>query len=147
MTRETKPGRSAKARSAKAGAARPSRAAAAPAARARSGEARGKQTGDNQTRGTAQRATRTRDDKPGPARRGAGGSEKAAHALSSLIRATPRKPAAKVPARKAGTGAARSAARPGGWKTCSRGHNYRGVGPCPICWPGGAGRIRRIRRA
>jgi hypothetical protein len=74
-----------------------------------------------------------------------GGKDKASHALSSLIRATPRKPAGKLPV-KAGTGAARGAARPGGWKTCGRGHNYRGVGPCPVCWPG-AKRAGRARKA
>jgi hypothetical protein len=83
--------------------------------------------------------------KSSSAGRGRSGAEKASHALSSLIRATPRRPGTRQPARKAGTGAARGAARPGGWKTCGRGHNYRGAGPCPVCWPG-ARRASRARK-
>jgi len=30
-------------------------------------------------------------------------------------------------------------------KICSRGHTYRGLGPCPICWPGGK-RAKRIEQ-
>jgi hypothetical protein len=31
----------------------------------------------------------------------------------------------------------------GGWKTCSRGHKYRGAGPCPTCYPGRVSRVRK----
>jgi hypothetical protein len=32
-----------------------------------------------------------------------------------------------------------------GWKTCTRGHKFRGTNTCPVCWPGGA--KKRVARA
>lgn len=40
----------------------------------------------------------------------------------------------------------KSAANPGGWKECARGHKFRGPGPCPVCWPGRAAKRRNLKR-
>jgi hypothetical protein len=37
-------------------------------------------------------------------------------------------------------------ANAGGWKTCPRGHKYRGADPCPVCWPGGRKKRRPAAR-
>lgn len=32
------------------------------------------------------------------------------------------------------------------FKICSRGHTYKGSGPCPVCWPGALKKVRNVKR-